>query len=201
MLQTGEAETMALPQALPVFTSEEYLSLERSSEVRHEYVEGFVYAMAGESPEHSTICFNLAVHVGAQLRDSLCRGFSPNMKVRTTPGGLFAYPDLMVVCGELIYHDERRDVLVNPTAIFEVLSYSTEAYDRGEKFLRYRTQIETLQDYVLVAQDQPRIEHFSRQPDGTWPSEEVSGLAGVLTLPSIGCQISMVEVYNRIAFP
>jgi Uma2 family endonuclease len=130
---------MALPQTLPIFTPEEYLSLERCSKLRHEYLDGFVYAMAGESPEHSTICFNLSGVIHAQLMDSPCRGFSPNMKVRNDPGGLYSYPDLAVVCGEPVYHDDRRDVLINPTVIFKVLSPSTEAYDRGEKSLRYRT--------------------------------------------------------------
>jgi len=191
---------MALPHALPVFTPEQYLSLERSSEIRHEYLDGFVYAMAGESPEHSTICFNLAGSLHAQLKDAPCRGFSPNMKVRTDKSGLYAYPDLMVVCGEPVFHDERRDVITNPTVIFEVLSPSTEAYDRGEKFSRYSSEIETLQDYVLVTQDQPRIEHFSRQRDGTWLCSEVNGLTGVLTLPSIDCQIALGDVYSRIVF-
>lgn len=191
---------MALPHALPFFTPDQYLSLERNSEIRHEYLDGFVYAMAGESPEHSTICFNLVVAIGLQLRDKPCRGFSPNMKVRTSRSGLYAYPDLAVVCGEPTFHDERRDVITNPVVIFEVLSPSTEAYDRGEKFLRYRTEIETLQDYVLVSQDRPRIEHFSRQPDGSWLSSEVSGLAETLSLSSIDCRIELAEVYSRIEF-
>ena len=191
---------MALSHALPFFTPEQYLSLERNSEIRHEYLDGFVYAMAGESPEHSTICFNLAGSLHFQLRDKPCRGFSPNMKVRTSRSGLYAYPDLTVVCGEPAFHDERRDVITNPVVIFEVLSPSTEAYDRGEKFLRYRTEIETLQDYVLVSQDRPRIEHFSRQPDGSWLSSEVSGLAETLSLSSIGCRVELAEVYSRIEF-
>lgn len=192
---------VGLPQTLPVFTSDEYLALERASEIRHEYLDGFVYAMAGESPEHSTICFNLAGLLHGQLRDKPCRGFSPNMKVRTDPSGLFAYPDLAVVCGEPLFHDERRDVLVNPTVIFEVLSSSTEAYDRGEKFLRYRTQIAMLQDYVLVSQSRPLLEHFARQPDSTWPSSAVGDLSGSLYLASIDCHIPLSEVYDRIVFP
>lgn len=191
---------MSLPLTLPVFTSEEYLSLERSTDFRHEYLDGHVYAMAGETLEHSTICFNLAVVIGTQLRDKPCRGFSPNMKVRTGTAGLFAYPDLMVVCGEPLFHDERRDVLVNPTVIFEVLSPSTEAYDRGEKFLRYRSEISTLQDYVLVSQAKPIVEHFSRQPDGSWRYTSVSGLTSILHLASIDCQLPLAEIYDRIPF-
>src|SRR5918912_2827853 len=137
---------MALPRALPSFTPEQYLSLERFSEIRHEYLDGFVYAMAGESPEHSAICFNLAGSLHGQHRDTPCRGFSPNMKVCTDKRSLYAYPDLIIVCGEPRFHDEHRDIITNPTVIFEVLSRSTEACDKGEKFERYRTGIETLQD-------------------------------------------------------
>ena len=191
---------MSFPHQLPAFTQEEYLTLERSSEIRHEYLDGFVYAMAGESPTHSTICFNLAGALHAQLRGTPCRGFSPNMKVRTGERGLYAYPDLAVVCGEPALHDKHGDVLLNPAAIFEILSPSTEAYDRGEKFARYRA-IETLRDYVLIAQDRPHAEHFSRQPDGTWSRSEVSGEGGVLTLASIDCRVSLADVYEWVEFP
>ncbi len=189
---------MAQPQAfLPALTAEQYLDLERASELRHEFLDGLVYAMAGESPDHSTTCFNLSGIAHAQLRDRPCRGFSPNMKVRAGMGSLYAYPDLMIVCGEAQFHDKHGDVLLNPTVIFEVLSPSTEKYDCGEKFDRYRTQIETLQDYVLVSQDKPRIEHRHRQPDGTWAATEVSGLDGVLVLSSIDCRIPLAEVYSH----
>src|SRR5258708_16703369 len=112
---------MALPQQfLPAITDAQYLDLERLSEIRHEFLDGVVYAMAGESPDHSTICFNLAAITGPQLREKPCRGFSPNMKVRAGLGGLYAYPDLMIVCGEAKFHDKHDDVLLNPTVIFEV---------------------------------------------------------------------------------
>jgi len=181
-------------------TSVEYLENERRSEDRHECLDGLVYLMPGENPAHSTICFNLAGIVGVQLRGTPCRGFSPNMKVRAGEKGLYAYPDLAVVCGEPAFHDEHGDMLVNPTAIFEVLSPSTAAYDRGEKSLRYRTQIETLQDYVLAEQDRPQVEHLSRQPDGTWATAGVSGLGAVLSLASIGCRVPLAELYSRIDF-
>jgi len=185
---------------MPVVTTREYLDIERRSEARHEYLDGHVYLMAGESPAHSTICFNLAVIVGEQLRGTRCRGFSPNMKVRAGEKGLYAYPDLAVVCGEPVFHDEHGDMLVNPTVVFEVLSPSTAAYDRGEKSLRYRTHIETLRDYVLVEQDRPHVEHLSRRPDGTWAAAEVGGLGSVLSLASIGCLIPLAELYGRIDF-
>src|SRR5881398_892468 len=189
---------MALPQEyLPALTGEQYLEIERFSEIRHEYLDGLVYAMAGESRDHSRICFNLAVIVGRQLQGTACEGFSPNMKVRTGIGGLYAYPDLMIVCGEAVFHDEHGDVLLNPTVIFEVLSPSTEKYDRGEKFRRYRTEIGSLQDYVLVSQDQLRVEHHHREADGTWSQTEVIGRDGVVVLKSIECSVPLSEIHRN----
>jgi Uma2 family endonuclease len=119
------------------------------------------------------------------------------MKVRAGIGGLYAYPDLMIVCGEARFHDQQGDVLLNPTVIFEVLSPSTEKYDRGEKFRRYSTQIESLKDYVLVSQDQMRIEHHHRESDGTWTLNVASGPGGVLSLPSIESHLSLGDVYRN----
>jgi Uma2 family endonuclease len=189
---------MASPQQfLPAITAEKYLELERTSEIRHEFLEGLVYAMAGESPDHSRICFNLAASIGAQLNEKPCEGFSPNMKVRAGIGGLYAYPDLMIVCGEAKFHDQHGDMLLNPTVIFEVLSQSTEKYDRGEKFRRYRTQIDSLQDYVLVSQDIQRLEHHHRESDGSWKESEVDGQDSVLVLDSIECRVPLAEVYRN----
>jgi Uma2 family endonuclease len=190
---------MSLPRALPVFTAEQYLDLERHSEIRHEFLDGTVYAMSGGSPTHSAICFNLATTLGVQLRGTRCKGFSSDMKVRAGDASLYAYPDLTVVCGEPLLHDDHGDVLLNPVVIFEILSRSTESYDRGEKFERYKT-IETLTDYVLVSQDRPRLEHFSRQPDGTWSLTEVSALESSLDIASINCRLPLAEVYDRIEF-
>ncbi len=193
----GESQ-MALPeQFLPAITPEQYLEIERFSELRHEFLDGLVYAMAGESPDHSTICFNLASIIGSQIRETSCRGFSPNMKVRTGLGDLYAYPDLMILCGQPRFHDDHGDVLLNPTVIFEVLSPSTEKYDRGEKFRRYRTEIDSLKDYVLVSQDKIGIEHHHREADGTWSSREITGPEGMLVLSSIDCHVPLAEVYRN----
>jgi Uma2 family endonuclease len=189
---------MVLPQQyLPALSAEQYLDLERLSEMRHEFLDGLMYAMAGESRDHSRICYNLAGITHAKLNDTNCEGFSPNMKVRTGIGDLYAYPDLMIVCGEARFHDDKGDVLLNPTVIFEVLSPSTEKYDRGEKSLRYRTQIESLQDYVLVSQDKAQVEHHHRESDGTWTSNTVSGPENVLTLGSIDCNVPLAEIYRN----
>ncbi|HEX8499921.1 MAG TPA: Uma2 family endonuclease [Pyrinomonadaceae bacterium] len=190
---------MSSQRALAVFTPEEYLALERLSEIRHEFLDGTVYAMAGESPTHSAICFNLAGALHPQLRETNCRGFSPNMKVRAGEAGLYAYPDLAVACGEAFFHDRHGDVLLNPVVVFEVLSRSTQTYDRGEKFERYKS-IETLRDYVLVSQDRPLLEHFSRQPDGTWSRAELSGTDAAFTLESINCRLALADVYDRVEF-
>lgn len=190
----------ALEKLRAFLSPDEYLRAEREAESRSEYLDGEVYAMAGGSPEHSAICFNLATIIGAQLRGKPCRGFSSDMKVRTRPKKLFAYPDLTVVCGEPTFHDDRRDVLANPKVLFEVLSPSTETYDRGGKWLRYQ-QIESLTDYVLIAQDRPLVEHYTRQDETKWLYRSVIGLEGVLELPSIDCRISLTDLYDRIAFP
>src|SRR5260370_22680754 len=138
--------------------------MERESATRHEFLDGCIYDMAGESLQHSRICINLAREVSNQLKGRECEALSPNMKVRTSNSGLFSYPDLTVVCGEPRFLDSRKDVLLNPVPIFEVLSPITEEYHRRDKFLRYRNYIETLVDYLLVSQVRPLIDHFLRRP-------------------------------------
>jgi Uma2 family endonuclease len=192
----------------PLFTIDAYLALERTEEERHEYLDGCVYAMAGESPDHGRICVNLTRRLAAQLDGSGCEVFSKDLKVRCGPlprpggslQGLFAYPDLVVVCGALHFHDQARDVLLNPRVIVEVLSPSTEAFDRGEKFRRYRTWLPTLSDYVLVAQESPLIDHYHRQEEGTWTLHALEGLQAHLHLETIGCTVPLAEVYDRIVF-
>lgn len=198
---------MGLPQTQPVYSFDDYLAAEREEDTRHEYLDGQAYAMAGETLEHSTICFNLALTLGSQLKGKPCRGLSPNMKVLSgaySPGeskGLFSYPDVTVVCGEPKFHDERRDVLLNPSLIIEVLSPGTELFDRGEKFRRYRTCLESLQDYVLVSTDSPQIELFQRQANGFWLYSAMAGLDATISLLSIGCALALADVYDRIEFP
>ena len=188
----------------------EYLALGRASEERYEYLDGQMYAMAGESPEHGDICSNLVIEVGSQLRGSPCRVWTKDTKVRSglIPQmrrifkGLFSYPDLVIVCGEPQFHDAYRDVLLNPTVLIEVLSPNTEAFDRGEKFRRYCIFNPTLSDYVLVAQDQPLIEHFVRQEHEQWLlAASVSDLSGSVSLASIQCTLPLTNVYDRVVFP
>jgi Uma2 family endonuclease len=174
----------------PVFSEQKYLDFERFSQERHEFLDGNVFAMAG-----------LYTSLGQQLRGSICRGFSPNMKIATSESGLFAYPDLAVVCGTPEFFDKTKDVLTNPVVIFEVLSPSTEHYDRGEKFLRYTNYIESLRDYVLISQSKVLVEHYSKQPNSAWSKSELSDLDAVLLLPSISCEIRLADLYELIDFP
>ncbi|HWQ34006.1 MAG TPA: Uma2 family endonuclease [Blastocatellia bacterium] len=183
-----------------LLSPEEYLALERASEIRHEYADGQIHAMAGESLNHSRICVNLAREISNQLKGRPCEAFSPNMKVRNGAASQFAYPDLTIVCGQPVFHDEFQDVLVNAKVIFEVLSTSTEAYDRGRKFLRYQS-IETFTDYVLIAQEEPWIEHRIRRPEGEWTILSVTGLENSLYIASISCTLRLAEVYDRVVFP
>jgi Uma2 family endonuclease len=191
---------MALAKLYPTVPVAEYLDMERMSEIRHEYLDGQVYLMAGESPKHSNICFNLYTAIGGRLRGKSCRGFSPNMKIATNEKGLFAYPDLAIVCGEPKFHDKKGDILLNPTIIFEVLSPSTQHYDRGEKFLRYTNYIKTLTDYILISQDKPLVEHFSKQSDNSWKSVVIQGLEAILSITSIEIEIPLNELYEQITF-
>ena len=189
---------MGLAQRKIEYTPDEYLELERESEVRHEYLDGHIYAMAGESLSHSQICVNIAAEMRSVLKGGRCQALSPNMKVRAETKGLFAYPDLSIVCGEPVFHDDQRDVLLNPKVIIEVLSPSTQRYDQTKKFFKYRKEIPSLTDYILIYQDVAFIEHHEKQNDGRWVHNVFDGLGDVLRIPSIECEVSMAEIYDRV---
>ena len=182
-----------------VYTSDEYLELERKSNYKSEFLAGQIYAMSGGSPKHSRIGANLIKKIGNQLEEGPCHVYTSDLKVRTTAQGLFAYPDVTVVCGNLIFHDEEEDIIVNPTLLVEVLSRTTEAYDRGRKWAQYQS-IASLQTYVLVAQDMARIEQYTRQPDDTWLLSTVAGMDRSIYLASIDCTLALSEVYAGVDF-
>jgi Uma2 family endonuclease len=199
---------MSLPREETVYTVEEYLAAERESEERHEYLDGLIYAMAGESVEHGTICTNLVGLLYARLKGSPCQVMSKDMKVRSGPEpgrgttkGLYSYPDLVVVCGEMRFHDRRRDVLLNPTLIVEVLSPSTEAFDRGRKWMHYQTWLPGLSDYLLVSQKVPLVEHYERRGGGVWAYTRALGLEESVRLNSIDCELRLADVFDRLTFP
>lgn len=181
-----------------VFTPEDYLIFERESVSRHEYLDGEVYAMAGESLSHSRVCINLGGEVRAKLKGKPCEALSPNMKVRTSNASLFSYPDLTIVCGEPQFHDVKKDVLTNPRVVFEVLSPSTAEYDRTTKFQRYRMGNETLTDYVLISQDKCFVEHFRKSENGDWLYQSYAALEDDLRIESIECEVSLREIYDRV---
>lgn len=200
---------MGLPKIKPHYTVDQYLAIERASIERHEYLDGQIYAMAGESSEHADISVNVVGSLHAQLKGTPCRARTKDTKVRSGPdltsgqstACLFSYPDVVVICGEPEFHDSLKDVILNPKAIMEVLSPSTEAFDRGGKFTRYQRWNPTLQEYVLVSQDEPQIEHYSRQLDGSWNYRQHVGLDAEVVLPSIGCTLKLADVYDRVNFP
>ena len=183
-----------------LYTPDEYLEFERASDVRHEYVDGEIYEMAGESLAHSRICVNIAGEMRSSLKGSRCEALSPNMKVRAESKGMFAYPDLSIVCGEPVFHDKQRDVLLNPKVIIEVLSPSTQRYNQTKKFFRYRKEIPSLTDYILIYQDSPFIEHHEKVSDGRWVHNAFDGIEDVLRIPSIDCEVPLSEIYDRVEF-
>lgn len=182
-----------------MLTELEYLDQERRAENRSEFYRGQIYAMAGASRAHNLITVNLTRELSQRLKGRPCEVYSSDMKVKVKPSGLYTYPDVTVVCGEPRFDDAQNDILLNPKIIIEVLSPSTEAYDRGDKFEHYR-RLASLNDYILVAQHRYRIEHFSRQADGRWLLVEVNDLQAELALDSIGCALPLAEIYERVVF-
>lgn len=178
-------------------TVDEYLALEQSSEVKHEYFDGEIFAMAGGKASHNLISMNLGAEVRNAVKSRGCLVFPSDMMV-FCPTGLRAYPDLSVTCGSPTYEDDRELTLMNPIVIVEVPSDSSEAYDRGRKFEHYKT-IESLQEYVLAAQDRAHVDHFARQPDGRWLLASATGLEESLELPSLGCSIPLSEIYSGVS--
>jgi Uma2 family endonuclease len=192
---------MGLAKLKTWFSPEEYLTFERDAQTKHEYLDGEIYAMAGGSPQHNQIGFNATVALGNQIKGRNCRGYTADQKVRSDPQDMFSYPDLTIVCGEPLFHDQQKDVVLNPTVIIEVLSPTTEAYDRTEKFARYRT-IQSLRDYLLIAQDRPCIEHFVRQKGKRqWLYNVETELTSSIWIESIKCELKLADVYELVEFP
>jgi len=180
----------------PRLTAREYLLQERKAEVKSEFLDGEVFAMSGGTWRHSRIGARLITALENRLAGKSCEVFTSDMRLKVEATELYAYPDVQVACGDLRFEDEHGDVLLNPKIIVEVLSESTAAWDRGDKFWHYR-HLESLAEYLLVSQEVWRIEHYVRQPDGTWRLETVEGEGGVLSLPAIKCKIPLTEIYSK----
>jgi Uma2 family endonuclease len=186
-------------QPIPRLTAEEYLAAERAAEVRSEFYDGSMYAMAGESYAHNVINVNLVRELSTALRKRGCFLASSEARLRVSPGRVYTYPDIMAGCGEPKFADDQKDTLLNPSLVIEVLSPSTEAHDRGYKFAQYR-QLESIREYVLVSQSEPRVERFERQPDGRWVLSEHVGMNAVCRFESVDCDVTLAELYENVAF-
>jgi Uma2 family endonuclease len=180
-------------------SSKEYLALDRAAEFRSEYYDGHMYATAGASPAPVIIATNLTAELHHALKGGPCRAYATELRLRVNPDRLYTYPDINVVRGELKLSDDREDTAANSTVLVEVLSPSTEARDRGFKFTHYR-HIESLQEYVLVWQSEPRLEIYRRQPAGDWLLSEISGLHSTCRFGSLGCQVPLSEIYLGVSF-
>ena len=189
---------MALPVKDKRYTAEEYLELERQAEYKSEFVEGEIFAFAGATRAHNLIALNCGAELRQQLKGKLCETYANDMRVQLSESRRYFYPDVVVVCGEAKFVDDN-DTLTNPTFVIEILSPSTENYDRGEKFRQYRTLV-SLQTYILVSQHEPLVEVFERQEDGRWMLTELSDLDSSLPLPSIGCKLRLEEIYDKVDF-
>jgi Uma2 family endonuclease len=187
----------ALPK--PQYTFDDYLAIEREQDTRNEYIDGQVYAMTGAKENHNLIVTNLIVSIGNQFKGRPCRVFANDMKVRIDLANAGTYPDVIALCGEREFYDQRRDIICNPALIVEVLSPSTEAHDRGNKFALYR-RLPSLQDYLLISQERMAAELYTRQADGRWLMSEFDQAEQVIRRDSVNCEVPMAEVYDKVEF-
>jgi len=181
------------------YTAEQYLEMDRKAERRSEYVDGEIMEMAGASREHNRITINIGSALLVQLRGSSCEPFTTDLRVKGRATGAYLFPDVVVGCAPLEFEDEALDILLDPVVIMEVLSPTTEKDDRSWKFAHYR-RLETLTDYIMLSQYQPFVEHYTRGADDKWVLTDLRGPAAVLRLPSIGCDLPMPVIYERVEF-
>jgi Uma2 family endonuclease len=180
-------------------TPDEYLAAERLSETKSEYLDGGVFLMPGATVNHIRIVGNLGHQLLTQLSERSCDVLISEIKVTLQGSRKFFYPDVAVACGELQYYDDRKDIITNPDLVIEVLSPSTEAFDRGAKFEAYRT-IESLKEYLLISQEKTLVEQYIRNGEGKWTYTAAEGLENSIALPSIECTLSLSAVYKRVEF-
>jgi Uma2 family endonuclease len=181
-------------------TGEEYLAIERKAGFKSEFYRGELFAMAGATGQHNRIKENCAGELFGRLKGGSCESFTSDQRVRVDPSGLYTYPDIIIVCGEVQYTDDTQDTITNPICIMEVLSSSTEAYDRGAKFRLYR-HVPTLQEYILISQTEAVIEQFVRQPNGLWVLTTYDAISSVLRLAAVAVEIPLADIYSRVTFP
>ena len=178
---------------------EQYAALEDKAEYKSEFIAGRIYAMSGGTPKHSAIAANIIFEVSRLFRRGPCQVYTSDLRVGIMPIDVETYPDVTIVCGEPHVNPFDKNSIINPSVIFEVLSPSTERYDRGEKWARYR-RLDSLEEYVLVSQDKPEVEQYVRQESGLWSYKAVEGLDGANVLTVLGVTLSLAEIYDRITF-
>lgn len=176
---------------------EEYLAQERQAETKSEYLNGEVFAMTGASRRHNLIVSNLVVALHGQTRARGCEVYANDMRVWIPEADCYLYPDVVVACGEPRFEDSEFDTLLNPVLLVEVLSRTTQRYDRWDKFAAYRT-LPSLGEYLLIAQDQPHVEQFLRQEDGRWLLVETGDPEATIELPSVRASLRLADVYDRV---
>jgi Uma2 family endonuclease len=185
-------------ETIHTLTPQEYLTIEREQPTKSEFLNGEMFALAGATEAHNLIITNLVRELSSQLKGRPCKVYPNDMRVNIPRTGLYTYPDVIVVCGQPEFEDEHRDTLLNPIVLIEVLSPSTEAYDRGAKFGHYRS-IATLREYVLVSQTTALLEYYERQDNGLfWTFSEARGLDVTLELPAIDCRLLLAEMYDKV---
>lgn len=181
-------------------TPAEYLALERAAEFKSEYFNGEMFAMAGASRHHNRVKENLVGELYSRLRGGPCQTFSSDQRVLVPATGLYTYPDIVILCGRGEYDPADEDTLTNPTALIEISSPSTEKYDRGAKFRNYQ-RLDSLKEYLIVAQDEALVERFVRQADGSWALVAFEGLEATLAMTTVPVQIPMADIYSGVEWP
>ena len=180
-------------------TPEEYLALERKAETRSEYLDGEMFPMPGVTLQHVRIVVNLLVYLNTQFRDRPFEALGPELRLKVSPTGLYTYPDVMILGSDAKSEDTHNDTMLDPCVIFEVLSDSTESYDRGKKFAHYRS-LDSLKEYFLVSQKEFRVERFARQEEGNWLYSEVTDPKGAIEIASAACRLQISQIYERVRF-
>lgn len=189
---------MSFVQPIPQHTLDEYLALEASTREKHEFFRGEIFAMGGASALHNLIVMNTGAEIRQQLRGKPRRVYPSDLRVMVSPGGLYTYPDVVVVCGPENF-EQPGDTLTNPTVLVEVLSASSEAYDRGAKFEQYRA-LASLRGYLLIAQDRVLVEHYARQVDDRWLLTACNRADDIVVIEALECRIAVAEIYLNVAW-
>ncbi|MFN0101266.1 MAG: Uma2 family endonuclease [Bryobacteraceae bacterium] len=187
-------------QPIPRLTEADYLAIEAKAEFKSEFFQGEMFAMSGASPDHDRIQGDFLTELNVRLAQGQCEVFTSDTRVRVGATGLYTYPDISIVCGSAHFLNPVTGTLLNPVVVVEVLSPSTEAYDRGAKFHRYQA-LSSIAEYVLVSQDMPLVEVFSRNADETWTLHPYSGLSDSCRIESLGIEVPLARIYRRVQFP